>query len=611
MNRLLPLALIFLALFSSTLAQADTPVGPMNYQGRLLDNAGIPVTGSYNFSASVYNAISGGTLKYRELHNAVPVDDGVYSFLIGTKSKDAGDSTWSVELWNCCANLYLEIAVNGETLSPRHQLAAAPYAFQANLALTTNNALALGGKPSSWFDSTMEAICVSGKGKWLELANGGAGACLGIGTSFPGPTLVNWNTLTASSDFKNLDLTRANISGINFNGANLTGTIFTETTYAVQGISGANLTSTQWDAAISTDVSAFSVASNTNLSKATMKNMDMSKWSLSLITSQSYINMYSAAFLTSCPAATIGYYIGTRVWECRLMRPAGSNYFMVGPYANFSTTSAAAISSNGGMILDLDVDAFDGAGTSNASFVGVTLMQDFTSAWVYYADFSYAKLANITFAPTNAIGSKFPYSEWDNVVYPNGATFSSIDFSYAKLSNVRFLASLPYANFSFTTLRNVDFDGADALSSVNFNDAVLENVQIKSLRDGSSGTTFNRTKIYGNFHVASVQASTAPNMVFDSIHFSGATVSGALTDINFSGTLTFTNTLFRNLDLCSTTFPLVDTSAPHNDLASVKWIGPVECPDGSDVTGGTGSNTCDYSTRMTATAVGNCTAGIP
>src|SRR5690606_13946103 len=129
--------------------------------------------------------------------------------------------------------------------------------------------------------------------------------------------------------------------------------------YSVQGMSGANLTSTQWDAAIATDVSAFSVVSTTNLAHATMKNMNMSKWNLSLITSQSRVNMYSAAYLSACPAAVIGYYVGTRVWECKLMRPTGSNYFMVGPYANFSTTSAAAISNNGGMILDLDKDAFD------------------------------------------------------------------------------------------------------------------------------------------------------------------------------------------------------------------------------------------------------------
>ena len=40
-------------------------IGPMNYQGRLLDNAGIPVTGSYNFVVKIYNDPTTGTLKYQ------------------------------------------------------------------------------------------------------------------------------------------------------------------------------------------------------------------------------------------------------------------------------------------------------------------------------------------------------------------------------------------------------------------------------------------------------------------------------------------------------------------------------------------------------------------
>jgi uncharacterized protein YjbI with pentapeptide repeats len=596
------LSLLLLALSSPLFAWT---IGPMNYQGRLLDSAGVPVTATLPFKVRIYDAASGGTLKFSEQHNSIPVNDGVYSFLVSTGTSPTG--AWDIALWNT-AQLFMEIEVNGETLSPRHLMAAAPYAFQANLALTTNNALALGGKSSAWFDSTLESICVSGKGKWLELANNGAGDCLGIGSSFPGPTLVNWNTLTASSDFKNLDLTRANVSGINFNGANLTGTIFKETTYAVAGMSGANLTGTQWDAAIATDVSAYSVAATTNITKATMKNMNMSKWNLSLISNTSYMNLYSAAYLSACPSAVIGYVIGARVWECKLMRPAGSNYFMLGPNANFSTTSAAAISSNGGMILDLDKDAFDNAGTSSTSFVGVTVMQDFTNAYIYMADFSYAKLANITLSPLNAIGAKFAYSEWENIVYASGgAPFNGIDFTYGKLSHVKFDAGAS-ADFTNAVLSSVYFSD---LSQSNFTGATLDNVQMATLR--YLPVTFDGTKIYGNFNVTSINATDAPSMTFKDIFFSNATVSGALTDVNFTGTISFKNTVFRDLDLCSTVFPLVDTSAPHNDLAQIQWDGAVECPDGTDVAGSATlyTGTCNNATRMTQTAVANCTAGIP
>jgi len=583
----------------------------MNYQGRLLNDSGVPVTGSYNFVVRVYDAATSGTLKYQENHNGVSVDDGVYAFLVGTQTKTGGDSTWSVELWNCCSTLFLEIVVNGEILSPRHRLAAAPFAFQANLALTTNNALALGGVSATQYNNTLASICVSGKGKWLELANAGAGACLGIGSSFPGPTRVNWNTLTASNDFKDLDLSRADISGINFgspSAANMTNTRFTTATYSVAGMSGANLTSTQWDGAIATDASAFPVVSTTKITKATMKNMDMSKWNLSLITSTANFTMFSAAYLSACPAAVIGYVIGPRVWECKLMRPAGSSYFMVGPYVNFSTTSAASISSNGGMILDLDKDVFDGpTSVEFGSFVGVTVMQDFTSGNIYYSDFSYAKLANMTLTPSSAVGVKFPNSEWENVIWNTGTALSA-DFSNSRLANVVFAASsnLVTPDFSNAVLSNVYIDYT---SSPKFINASLGDVNINSLQN--TAVQFNGVKIFGHFYVGAIGSPTTA--VFNNIDFINATVSGALTDTTFTGTLTFKNTVFKNLDLCSTVFPLVDTSAPHNDLAQIKWEGPVECPNGDDVvpSGNLYTNTCNNTTRMTQTAVANCLAGIP
>lgn len=583
-------------------------IGPMNYQGRLLDNAGVPVTATLPFKVRIYDAASGGTLKFSEQHNSVVVDDGVYSFLVSTGTNSTG--AWDIALWNT-AQLFMEIEVNSETLTPRHLMAAAPYAFQANLALTTNNALALGGKPSSWFDSTLEAICVSGKGKWLELANDGAGDCLGVGASFPGPTRVNWNTLTASNNFKDLDLSRADISGINFGSpsiANMTNTLFNATTYSVAGMSGANLTNTYWDGAIATDASAFSIASTTNITKATMKNMDMSKWNMSLIVSFTYTQQFSAAFLSACPAANFTA-SASNLWECRLMRPAGSSYFMLGASGNFSATSAAAINSNGETVLDLDIDAFDNANVGTSNFSGVAVMQDFTNAVMQYSDFSYAKLANITLGATTATGSDFTNSEWDNVVIQTGAALSANDFSNARLSHIKFDVLSNNNNFSYAVLKGVDFNAN--IQRPNFTGAVLEDVQISILN--TNPTIFDGTRIHGNFHINSINSTAAPSMTFKDIVFSNATVSGALTDTNFTGTLTIKNTVFKNLDLCSTSFPLA-ASAPHAELSGVRWEGLVECPDATDVVGSSTlySGTCNYTTRMTpVSSTTACNTGIP
>jgi len=596
----------FIALLLLSATVFAWTIGPMNYQGRLLNNAGIPVTGSYNFKVRIYDAVSGGTLKFSEQHNGVAVDDGVYSFLVSTGTSPTG--SWDIALWNT-PTLYLEIEVNNETLTPRHLLASTPFAFQANLALTTNNALALGGKSAAQYDSTLQAICVSSKGKWLELANSGAGACLGVGSSFPGPTRVNWNTLTANNNFSNLDLSRADVSGINFgspSAANMTNTIFNSTTYSVAGMSGANLTGTTWDASIATDASAVSVSASTNFTKATMKNMDLSKWNLSLITSQARVNMFSAAYLSACPAAVFGYvFINTSgVWKCNLMRAAGSQYFMVGPYANFSTTSAAATTSYGEVLLD--VDTFDNTDTSAANFSGVTLTQSFLNGYFYQANLTNATLRNISFTNTNFNGT-FIGAKLENIIVGSGISMNNGNWSGAKLTNVRFDNGPMGINFTKATLHQVSFNW---LQGPNFTDAVLEDVRIYYL---NSTTSFVRTRILGGFHVSTIHLASAPNMIFQDIDFDGATISGALTDINFTGTIRFNNVVFKYLDLCSVSMPLAG-SAPHAELASVKWEGAVECPDGSDVTGSATlySGTCNYQTRMTnPIAVGSCTAGVP
>jgi len=599
---LLKTAIFSCSLLLSLHVLADTPVGPMNYQGRLLDNNGIPVTGSYNFVVRVYDAASAGTLKYQEAHNAVTVNDGVYTFLIGTTTKTGGDSTWSVELWNCCTNLFMEIEVNGQILLPRPRLAAAPYAFQANLALTTNNALALGGKSASQYDNALATICVSSKGKWLELV----GKCLGAGSSFTG-TAVSWNTLTASSNFTGLDLTNADITGINFSGADFTGTTFKKTTYLVSGMSNANLTNTIWDGASANDPSAFSVAGTTNLTGATMKNMSMGKWNLSAITNEFVMHYFAAAYLSACPAGLFG--VSYSAWQCKLMHANGSQYFLAGFYSNYSTTSPATMLANDEMVLDVDTNAFDNTNTSYSTFNGIVLTQTFLNGSFYQADLTNATFRNINFTNTNFNGT-FVGSRWENVTIGSGISMNMADLTGAKLANVRFLNDITTPNFTKASLKQVDFDYIGGVGGPDFTDASLENVHFANLR--LTQTKFDRTHISGDFHIEAIEASSAPTMTFNDIVFTGATVSGALTDLTFTGSFTIRYSVFKNLDLCSTSFPLTG-SAPYTELATVKWEGAVECPDGTDVAGSATSysGTCNYLTRMIQTAVANCTTGIP
>jgi hypothetical protein len=68
---------------TALISTAEVP-SLINYQGRLTNANGDPVTGSKNFAISIYDAVTGGTLLYTETIGAVTLDDnGVYSFQFG------------------------------------------------------------------------------------------------------------------------------------------------------------------------------------------------------------------------------------------------------------------------------------------------------------------------------------------------------------------------------------------------------------------------------------------------------------------------------------------------------------------------------------------------
>ena len=136
--------LLLLALPLSALAAA--PPAWINYQGRLLDSAGIPVTATgMNFTVTIWNdpaATAPANLKYRESH-VVNVNDGVYSFPVGSGTPISGAYNGSLYANNSV--LWLELTVNTETLTPRHRLLSAPYTNHSG------NSENLGGQPVSYF----------------------------------------------------------------------------------------------------------------------------------------------------------------------------------------------------------------------------------------------------------------------------------------------------------------------------------------------------------------------------------------------------------------------------------------------------------------------------
>jgi hypothetical protein len=132
-------------------APAATP-GQINYQGLLLDQQGAPITGNVNLVFTIFNAAQSGTALWTETHPSVAALNGVYDVVLGattpiTPAVVAGGS------------LYLQIAVNGETLVPRQRLVAVPYAIHAE---TAGSADTVGGLDAGYLTQIVQNVDFDG-----------------------------------------------------------------------------------------------------------------------------------------------------------------------------------------------------------------------------------------------------------------------------------------------------------------------------------------------------------------------------------------------------------------------------------------------------------------
>ena len=121
-------------------ASAQAP-SLINYQGRLTDANGAAVTGSKNFSISIYDAAKEGNLLYTETIGAVILDaNGVYSFQFGAKVAELTAALQdNGEHW-------IELSVNNGILSPRQRILAVPFALNAAKAEIAARAEKVGDK---------------------------------------------------------------------------------------------------------------------------------------------------------------------------------------------------------------------------------------------------------------------------------------------------------------------------------------------------------------------------------------------------------------------------------------------------------------------------------
>jgi len=129
------LAIVALALAGT--AQAAPPLIYLNYQGYLAGAADtLPLNEAVNMAVRIYDVAVGASPLWQEVHAAVPVTKGFYNIVLG-QSELLDPDLFELE------QLFLEVTVNGETLSPRKLIthaARSVWSYQAALAASATNA---------------------------------------------------------------------------------------------------------------------------------------------------------------------------------------------------------------------------------------------------------------------------------------------------------------------------------------------------------------------------------------------------------------------------------------------------------------------------------------
>jgi hypothetical protein len=109
----------------------------INYQGKLADSiTGEPRVGSQNMIFRIYDDPGAGTLLWSE-SQTVPADSaGIFSTILGSITPI--DVSLDGQVW-------LEVEVGGQVLSPRREMVSVPFAFQAEVAGQSRTADSLSG----------------------------------------------------------------------------------------------------------------------------------------------------------------------------------------------------------------------------------------------------------------------------------------------------------------------------------------------------------------------------------------------------------------------------------------------------------------------------------
>src|SRR3990167_8644633 len=146
---------------------ATSPPSVLSFQGRLTDENSVPVSSSTKFVFRIYDAETGGTLKWTSKDwTLTPDQNGIFSVCLGNQTttddclvNGTADTLFPTDLFTDNAALYLEIDVHNppadpaETLSPRQRISSVSYALNAGAVDGVDSLSFLRSDASDTFDA--------------------------------------------------------------------------------------------------------------------------------------------------------------------------------------------------------------------------------------------------------------------------------------------------------------------------------------------------------------------------------------------------------------------------------------------------------------------------
>jgi hypothetical protein len=111
---------------NAPVVQADAISIPqlINYQGKLTDGSGNPITETRDMAFALYAESTGGTAVWTETQTGINVVSGLFNVLLGAVTPVSAIPNGP--------SLFLEITVAGTVIAPRARLASVPYAAKAD-----------------------------------------------------------------------------------------------------------------------------------------------------------------------------------------------------------------------------------------------------------------------------------------------------------------------------------------------------------------------------------------------------------------------------------------------------------------------------------------------